>query len=80
MIITCECIYNNPSIDSIYEFIKTVSKKHNEKHGCNDFYKTIVIGNIKFIDQTNKKTKNVTVNGYHLQKRAKNTHSIKTEI
>ena len=73
MIITCEYIYNNPSIDSIYDIIKTVSKEHNEKYGYNDFYKTTVIGNIQFIDQTNNKTKNITVNNYYLKHRARKT-------
>ena len=73
MIITSEYIYHNPSIDRIYDNIKTVSKEHNEKNGYNDFYKTTVEGNIEFIDQTNKKTKNITVNGFNLMHRARKT-------
>ena len=73
MIITSEFIYNNPSIDSIYNIIKTDSKEHNEKYGYKDFYKTTVIGNIQFNDQTNNKTKNITVNGYRLRHRAEKT-------
>ena len=73
MIITSEYIYHNPSIDRIYDIIKTVSKEHNEKYRYNDFYKTTVEGNIEFIDQTNNTTKNTTVNGYNLMHRVRKT-------
>ena len=71
MIITSEYIYHNPSINSVDDIIKTLSEEHNEKYGHKDFYKTTVKGNIEFIDQTNNKTKNMSVNGYHLIHRAR---------
>ena len=53
MIFTSEYIYHNPSIDSIYDNIKTTRKEHNENYGYNDFYKTTVKGNIECIDMIN---------------------------
>ena len=37
MIITSEFFYYNPSINSIYDIIKTISEEHNEKYGYKDF-------------------------------------------
>ena len=68
-----ENIYKNPSIDSMPDIIKTVSKQHNEEYGYHDVYKPTVISNIQFVDQTNKKTMNITVNGYHLKHSARKT-------
>ena len=73
MIITSEYIYKNPSIDTIGDSVKTTIREHSEKYGYNDLYKTTQKGNIKFIDQTNKKTKNINVNSYNLAQRGKNT-------
>ena len=57
MIIASEYIHHNPSINSIYDIIKTIGKEHNDKYGYNDFYKTTVKGNIEFIDQPKNKKK-----------------------